>query len=57
LYTADFVNTAYPDDYEGSPLRPEDLEKLEAAKEETAEEKKVGTSLIFLYMIKRILTM
>jgi hypothetical protein len=33
-------------------LRPEDLEKQETAKEETAEEKKVGTSLILLYMIK-----
>jgi hypothetical protein len=36
-----FVNTTFPDDYEGSPLRPEDLQKREAIKEQTAEEKKV----------------
>lgn len=38
-----FVNTTFPDDYEWSPLRPEDLQKLDAMKEQTAAEKKVGS--------------
>ena len=37
-----YVNTTFPDDYEGSPLRPEDIQKQEAMKEQTAAERKVG---------------
>ncbi|KAJ5204441.1 uncharacterized protein N7498_005320 [Penicillium cinerascens] len=44
-----FVNTTFPDDYEGSPLRAEDLQKQQAVKEQTAEEKIVGVSWIYMY--------
>ncbi|KAJ6120591.1 hypothetical protein N7523_004871 [Penicillium sp. IBT 18751x] len=39
-----FVNTTFPDDYEGSPLRPEDIQKMEALKEQTAAEKQATTA-------------
>ncbi|KAJ5127114.1 hypothetical protein N7448_007893 [Penicillium atrosanguineum] len=39
-----FVNTTFPDDYEGSPLRPEDIQKKEAMKEQTAAEKMSTTA-------------